>query len=196
MDDKTPKPENNPAPIPPAETPPNPVSSPIVVSSVSPNLSPNPSPTATSGGNISGKPLKSKKSKMILIGAVVIVVILIAGGALYALHSKKAVSVACTTESCFDPHFSNCTLATLAANSAFADVKYQIYGKNGNRCSMLFEYTSNPNPAWANKEMTCDFNNSLSLDNSVEAVFNNLTSKQNAYNCTGPLVAVLQSQGQ
>jgi hypothetical protein len=59
---------------------------------------------------------------------------------------------------------------------------------------MLFEYTANPNSAWVNQPMTCDFDNTQSLDDSTSAVFNSLLAKQNTYDCTGPLVAILESQ--
>lgn len=164
--------------------------------------------------------LKPKKNR--IISAVIIVVMLLGGlGAVYVLYIHKPKSVTftktytgtssnkttkatvkapvtstvnCGSKNCFTTYFQKCSPATLTTTSPMANVKYHIYGKQGNGCSMLFEYTSNPNPAWTNKPMTCDFDNSQSLKNSVNAVINDLSSKKNTYDCTGPLVAILQSQ--
>lgn len=102
-------------------------------------------------------------------------------------------STSCTSQSCFNPLFSKCTPSTLNYLSPLASVKYQIFGPKGTGCSMLFEYTSNPNPAWKNQPMTCNFNNKIPLDNSIQNVINDLISKSNTYSCTGPLVNLLQS---
>ena len=111
-----------------------------------------------------------------------------------SITSPVTTTVDCGSVSCFTPYFQKCVPATLTATSPISNVKYQIYGKKGNGCSMLFEYTSNPNPAWVNQPMTCNFDNNQSLNNSVSAVMNDLFSQKNAYSCTGPMVAILQSQ--
>jgi hypothetical protein len=100
----------------------------------------------------------------------------------------------CSSESCFNSYFQKCSPATFATNVGGVGVKYQIYSKKGDSCSMMFEYTANPNPAWVNQPMTCDFDNLHPLSKSVSLVVSNLIGKQNAYNCSGPLVAILQSQ--
>ena len=103
-------------------------------------------------------------------------------------------STNCTSQTCFNPLFSKCTPSTFNYPSPLASVKYQIFGPKSSGCSMLFEYTSNPNPAWVNQPMTCNFNNKMSLENSIQNVINDLSSKSNTYSCTGPLVSILQSQ--
>lgn len=164
----------------------------------------------------------SSKSKLpLLVGIILVILLLVGGGVHYALDSSRPKSVtttqmvtghgsssdgsasvttpvtttvSCGSENCFAQYFKSCTPATLSATSDAGSVKYQIYGKKGSGCSMLFEYTSNPfNSAWANKPMTCNFDNSKTLDNSVSAVITDLSSHKNTYDCTGPLVAILQN---
>jgi hypothetical protein len=178
------------------------------------------SPALPTQQPVNNQPRKSKLP--VLTGLIVLFLLLVAGGAYaYYLTQHKTVTttksytgklsnkdgsasgsitapvtttVNCGSENCFAIYFQNCNLATLTATSPIANVKYQIYGKKGTGCSMLFEYTSNPNSAWANQPMTCNFDNSKSLDDSVSLVINDLISKKNTYACTGPLVNILQNQ--
>jgi hypothetical protein len=107
-----------------------------------------------------------------------------------------ATTESCRSDSCFAPAFQSCTPATYTTNvSGFGGAKYVIIGKQkATGCTMQFEYTSNPNPDWVNKTLTCNFDNTKSLQDSVTQTFDDLLNKQNTYFCTGPLVAVLQNQ--
>jgi hypothetical protein len=206
------------SPQPPA---PQPTPLPVDTTQAAP-FSPQP-PVEQPAQNASPVP-KSKKSRLpLLVALVILCLLLLVGGSIYALHKHKTVTttkiatgsgseklgsgsakatvkapvtttVNCSSAGCFNQHFSACTPATLTATSSLGDTKYQIYGKKGTGCSMLFEYTANPNAAWVNQPMTCTFDNSQTLDNAVTVVFNNLFTQKNTYGCTGPLVVILQSQ--
>ena len=43
--------------------------------------------------------------------------------------------------------------------------------------------------------MTCVFNNKVSISQAASAVYNDLSSGQNTYGCTGPLVPIIQQAG-
>ena len=125
---------------------------------------------------------------------VLVVIILVAAAGYYVAKTKNTDIVKCGSQSCLNQKFAACNPATYSASSGstlLGSVKYQIYGKKGSSCSMLFEYTANPNSDWVNKPMTCDFDNSKSLDEAVSAAF----SSPSMYKCTGPLVSILKSSG-
>jgi hypothetical protein len=99
----------------------------------------------------------------------------------------------CGTAGCFDEEFRSCSPATLDEDIGIASVQYQIYGPKSTGCNVRFRYTGNPNPNWVNKDLTCVFNNKLSIDHAIEDVFKNLSNP--GYACQGPLVPVLHQAG-
>lgn len=170
--------------------------------------------------NQGSKPNTKKGHKLVLL--IVIAILVLGGlGSVYALyiHKPKTVTstkvytgsasngttkasvtapvtstVNCGSDSCFNQKFTACSPATDTSTALGTTVKYQIYGPKGGGCSMLFEYTQVANPAWQNQPMTCNYDNKESLENSSQAVMNDLLSGKNTYSCSGPLVAILQSQ--
>lgn len=167
------------------------------------------------------EPLPLMKDKMYRFGVIMLVVVVV-GGSLLGVGLAKTLndsrdsskqqetsststqagkesqsnteSVACDSESCFAPKFASCAPATLEAAAPIGAVRYDIKGAQGDGCSMLFEYTDNPNPEWTGQSMTCVFDNKKALEDAVGEVFDDLLAKSNSYSCSGPLVAILQSQ--
>ncbi len=127
---------------------------------------------------------------------VIIIIAVLVGGSLMGLAAGLALkhrnSAHCSSESCFEQKFVSCSPATFSPSLAqFAAVKYQIHGKQSSGCNMTLQYTANPNKAWINQPMTCNFDNKKNLGEAVSAAFSNLKG----YDCTGPLVKILQSLG-
>jgi len=60
---------------------------------------------------------------------------------------------------------------------------------------MTVTYVKTPNISWENKPMTCVFDNKLPIRQAASAVFSDLLSGQNTYDCTGPLVSIIQQAG-
>jgi hypothetical protein len=106
-------------------------------------------------------------------------------------HAFK--SATCSSKSCLNAAYAKCSPASYYASSSSAKIRYQIYGSAGNGCVMYYQYAWSPNPTWVNQAMTCDFDGSTSLDNAVAEAFNDLSVGKNTYQCTGPLVALLQA---
>jgi len=178
---------NSVAPPPSSSTPP-----PSQISSATPPAASPQMPNSFGPANQGLK--KAPNNKLIMMVIAVVVILLIVGSSLY-LFLGRSGTVACTSSSCFDSHFANCTPATWSSTSAIGGVKYQTISKASSGCKMTFQYTANLNSSWDNKPMTCDFDNTKSLDNSVNAVVGNLASKHNSYHCSGPLVSILQNLG-
>lgn len=155
-------------------------------------------------------PPASKKPKMsLIIGAVIIIVLLIVGVifGLHALNHKSTppatsnsnktnvsstTTTNCSSDSCFEANFTKCTPSSYTTGSSADTVKYQIYGKKGNGCSMLLDYVTSSTPGFTGASMTCNFDNSMTLQNSVQAAVTGLNNKQNTYSCTGSLVAAFE----
>ncbi len=100
-------------------------------------------------------------------------------------------TVDCGSEDCFHQKFAVCQPSTLKADAGFASVEYKIIGPATGGCKMTFQYTTNPNPDWVNKEMTCTFDNKISFDASIEKVFNGVIN--GSVICSGPLYTILTS---
>jgi hypothetical protein len=160
-----------------------------------------------------------RKSKLPLIIGIAIVILLVVGGIGHAVltshnahktitftesesgsgessdgTAKVTDTVNCGSKDCFDQDFASCTPATMTSSSDVGNVTYQIYGKQGTGCSVLFEYTANPyNPAWVDQPMTCDLDNTQNLAVAIGDVTTDLVNQKNSYSCTGPLVSILQN---
>jgi hypothetical protein len=106
-------------------------------------------------------------------------------------HPFKSTS--CSTKSCLTASFAKCTAASYYSNTASAKIRYQIYGQAAGGCVMYYQYAWSPNPTWVGESMTCNFDNTTSLDNSVAEVFSDLSAAKNTFQCTGPLVPLLQA---
>lgn len=136
-------------------------------------------------------------AEVLIVMAVGILIVVIASYTINRIKNGSAVK--CGSESCINQKFASCSPAIYSADSGtklLGAVKYHIYGKKGSDCSMQFEWTQNPNPAWTNQPMTCVFNNKKALHDSFSDVLGNLLSGKNDNQCTGPLVSVLQAQSQ
>lgn len=116
--------------------------------------------------------------------------------------SSAAKPVACgTDQTCFEKKFRSCEPATLSAvlsdSGSSSDpnavvTSYQIYGPKTDGCNMTLRYTKNPNPAWVNKDLTCNWDNKIAFADSIQKTFAAVSDKQQAV-CTGSLVAILQA---
>ena len=103
-----------------------------------------------------------------------------------------ATPVDCGDENCFAKNFAACESATLTASISFASFSYRILGPKTHGCQMTVKYAKNPNPAWVNKEMTCVFDNTISLKASVEKALNEIVA--GTLVCEGPLYSLLKGQ--
>lgn len=77
----------------------------------------------------------------------------------------------CGGEACFDEEFSSCAPKGAFITAYVSDTlsyRYEIVGKDGDKCNMKSFYPSNPNPEWENKEMVCEYDNSKSFDEAVK----------------------------
>lgn len=100
-------------------------------------------------------------------------------------------TVDCGSEDCFQQKFATCQPSTLKADAGFAAVDYKIIGPATGGCKMTFKYTTNPNPDWVNKEMTCTFDNKIAFQKSIENAFNGVIN--GSVVCSGPLYTILRS---
>ena len=100
--------------------------------------------------------------------------------------------VDCGSEGGFEKKFASCDQSTMQADtgSLFGAVEYKIIGKGVIGCNVTFKYTKYPDPSWVNKEMTCEFDNKISLENSYAKVFNGVTT--GAVVCQGSLYDILR----
>jgi hypothetical protein len=107
------------------------------------------------------------------------------------LQADVTTTVNCGEENCFNKKFANCEPATLTSDVGFASVHYEIISPANGGCKMKMKYPTNPNPEWINKEMTCTFDNKLSLEKSVESTFGGVI--EGNIICQGPLFNILTS---
>lgn len=107
------------------------------------------------------------------------------------IKTDATQTVDCGSEDCFQQKFATCQPATLKADVDFASVDYKIIGPATGGCKMTFKYTTNPNPEWVNKEMTCTFDSKINFQKSMENVFNGVID--GSVVCTGPLYNILKS---
>ncbi len=111
----------------------------------------------------------------------------------YGPDSDSAVTqtVNCASGNCFQQKFAACQPAIFQADAGFAGVVYTIIGPATGGCKMTLKYTTNPNPAWVNKAMTCTFDNKLDFKKSVENSL--LGAIKGSVVCSGPLYTILRS---
>jgi hypothetical protein len=99
-------------------------------------------------------------------------------------------TVDCGNEDCFNKKFASCQPATLHADIGVGSVEYKILTKGSTGCNLSFKYTKYPDPSWENKDMTCQFDNKISFEDSMNKVFKGVTSGQIV--CKGPLFDILK----
>ncbi len=100
----------------------------------------------------------------------------------------------CGSAGCFEKKFTACEKATMTSSMedfGGASYYYKIIGPMTGGCQMLTKYTTNPNPDWVNKEMTCVYNNKKSIQDATDDVFNGIFD--GSVTCQGPLFTVLTS---
>lgn len=100
----------------------------------------------------------------------------------------------CSSEDCFDKKFAQCEKATMTKeiNSYFGTnvYHYEIVGQEGSGCRVTTKYLKSAEPTWENKEMTCTYNNKLSMEVASEAVMKGIA--HGSVKCSGPLFTILQ----
>lgn len=103
-------------------------------------------------------------------------------------------TVNCGTEACFEEKFAVCEPATLTSviDMDIGAVEYTIIGKGAVGCNLTFKYTAYPEPSWINKEMTCEFDNKVSFEDSINKVFRGVG--EGTVTCKGPLYEILRPQ--
>jgi uncharacterized protein YceK len=112
------------------------------------------------------------------------------------LKAPIKTTVDCGDENCFAKKFAACEPAVLEAGiEGFASYRYEIIGPKSGKCLMKSKYTVNPNPDWVNKEMTCLYDNKLTLEKSSDAVFGAVYIDKTQGICTGPLADILLGVG-
>jgi hypothetical protein len=130
---------------------------------------------------------------------IVLLVIVVVVAGLVIFHGSPPKLTRCTTETCFNPKFSSCEPATFDyAVKSLGAIRYQIVGNNASTggCDVTLWYTKkNSNHSWENKPMTCIFNNKVPIRQAASDVFSDLLSGHNTYDCTGPLVPIIQQAG-
>jgi len=99
--------------------------------------------------------------------------------------------VNCGAEDCFQKKFSACQPATYKADTGFVATEYKIIGPADSGCKVTFKYTTNPNPEWVNKEMTCTFDNKIDFEKSFQNTFEGAIA--GSATCTGSLYTILKS---
>lgn len=99
-------------------------------------------------------------------------------------------TVDCGSADCFNKKFASCEPATLQADIGIGAVAYRILGKTTSGCSLTFKHTNYPDPSWINKEMTCEFDNQVSFEDSLSRVFSGVTN--GTVVCKGPLYDILR----
>lgn len=109
------------------------------------------------------------------------------------IHTKIEVTqnVDCGSDDCFQQKFSSCQQSVLKGDAGFASVEYKIIGPATGGCKMTFKYTTNPNPDWINKEMTCIFDNKIGFQKSIENTFSGIID--GSVVCSGTLYTILKS---
>jgi hypothetical protein len=101
-------------------------------------------------------------------------------------------TVDCGSTDCFQQKFAVCQPATVNINAGgLGAVAYKIIGPVTGGCKMIFKYTTNPNPNWVNKEMTCTYDNKIDFQKSIENTFNEVI--KGTVTCLGPLYTILRS---
>ena len=149
--------------------------------------------TQTVGANKLSK-LVSQFSRIIAF----VLILVVTGVALIVFYGTSPKPKHCTTEACFEPSFINCTQATLDhAIQPQGTIQFQtLYSDmRSGGCFISVVYIDNSNHSLNNKPMVCVFNNKVSLNQAASTLYSNLLSGQNSYDCTGPLVSIIQAAG-
>ena len=76
-------------------------------------------------------------------------------------------------------------LITLSPSLSY---EYVILGEKDGLCEVKTKYPTNPNPDWVNKDMTCLYNNTVSIDEAWAQIMYNLE----AASCSGSLTQFFQ----
>lgn len=113
------------------------------------------------------------------------------GDSIIKIKAEVETTVNCGSEDCFKKKFTACQPATMISDAGFAAVSYKIIEPTTSGCKMTFKYTTNPNPDWVNKEMTCTFDNKIGFDESIKKVFDGIFD--GTVVCAGPLYPVMRS---
>ena len=81
--------------------------------------------------------------------------------------------------SCFEVNFKDCTPTKVTVPLSDTVLQYyEIVGVQDNYCRVKSKFTAHTNLEWVDKEMICDYDNSLSFGDAVE----------DGSRCSGPLV--------
>jgi len=88
------------------------------------------------------------------------------------MHVTTDIDVQVTTETGYEDFkqkFRTCQPTTSEYRLSDRMVYFlEILGPKDNLCQVRSKFTVNPNPAWVNKEMTCEYDNSLDYETAVQ----------------------------
>ena len=88
------------------------------------------------------------------------------------MHINTDIDVEVSTDEgyeVFKQKFTNCQVATSEYKISDTLIYYlEILGPKDERCQVKSKFTANPNPNWINKEMTCEYDNSLDYETAVQ----------------------------
>ncbi len=91
----------------------------------------------------------------------------------------------------FEQSFASCEAgASFLADEGFASYHYEILGERNGKCAMETYYPTNPNPAWANKKMTCEYDHTKDFETAIQEVGDSWFT-DNVGNCQGELFEVM-----
>lgn len=108
------------------------------------------------------------------------------------ISAPVTTTVNCGSKECFSSHFASCTAnSTINSDAGFAAFFAKIIGPATGGCKVTMKYTSNPNPDWVNKEMTCVMNNKIEIEASIQETFSGIMD--GSITCEGPLYELLKS---
>lgn len=124
---------------------------------------------------------------------ITVLVLGMAGFGGYKIHQGQSQKIPqCGDKACFEQKFTACEKAAFTdTSSPEGNIYLEIYGKNDVGCKMVFRYISG-SPDWINKNLICNFNNSMKYEDSVASTVQNiLGGKDNS--CEGPFLDVLKT---
>lgn len=124
---------------------------------------------------------------------IALVVLATVGFGGYQMHHKQSQQAPkCKDKACFEQKFSACERAAFTDTSnSEGDIYMEIFGKNDVGCKMLLRYTTG-NPDWLNKNLTCNFDNSKSYEESIGAKVQSILGGKDD-SCEGPFLQVLKN---
>jgi len=98
------------------------------------------------------------------------------------ISADVEVTSSCGGMDCFKQKFTECRPATVTSKLTDTIIYYyEIIGPKDGLCEVKSKFTVNPNPEWVNKEMTCDYDNSIDFDKAI----------QDTTTCQGPLYTLM-----